>query len=300
MREEAVSFGNTNSLIGIITHPPDDKRQAHLPALIILNAGLLHRVGPHRLYVKMARRLAALGFVALRFDLSGIGDSEIPPNNLSLRKRIINDIQAAMDFLSEAQGIEQFIPIGICSGATFALKMACLHPRIAGVVPIEGYAQRTIRYYLSHLANPTSWWRVITAQKNPGDTLAAGLHMIKPLTAKIMGRFTDKKHAPSQTSFAEEIRLLTERGVDLLLIYAKGSPAFYNFVTQQSRLRDLASSDKLQVEAIEHSDHTFTFLSTQEQLLEKIQTWVQARRNDWLGHRKSQPISSLPQRDNLP
>jgi hypothetical protein len=42
---------------------------------VLLNAGAVHRQGPFRLYVHLARRLAALGFSCVRFDQPGIGDS---------------------------------------------------------------------------------------------------------------------------------------------------------------------------------------------------------------------------------
>lgn len=72
MREETCVFGSANPLVGIITHPEID---VGLPTVILLNAGLIHRIGPNRVYVRLARHLAGLGFQVLRFDLSGIGDS---------------------------------------------------------------------------------------------------------------------------------------------------------------------------------------------------------------------------------
>ena len=64
-------FGPDEQLVGILTHP----EAASSTAVTILNAGVLHRIGPHRLHVLLARRLAELGFHALRLDLGGIGDS---------------------------------------------------------------------------------------------------------------------------------------------------------------------------------------------------------------------------------
>jgi len=84
MREEAVLFGKTRSLVGIITDPHTVVNAHNHPAIVLLNAGVLHRVGPNRLYVKIARKLASAGFVVLRFDLSGIGDSKARRDNLPL------------------------------------------------------------------------------------------------------------------------------------------------------------------------------------------------------------------------
>ena len=59
MKETAITFGKSKSLTGVLTDPPEAKREAGVPAVIFLNAGLIHHVGPNRLYVKLARALAA-------------------------------------------------------------------------------------------------------------------------------------------------------------------------------------------------------------------------------------------------
>jgi hypothetical protein len=43
------------------------------------NAGMLHRVGPYRLHVRLARDLARMGFSSLRVDLADTGDSPLRP-----------------------------------------------------------------------------------------------------------------------------------------------------------------------------------------------------------------------------
>src|SRR5690606_23743533 len=75
MRESAVLFGPTRSLVGVVTEPAAGSARPDAPAVLILNSGLVHRVGPKRLHVRLARRLAGLGFTCMRIDLSGIGDS---------------------------------------------------------------------------------------------------------------------------------------------------------------------------------------------------------------------------------
>src|SRR5215472_19382863 len=73
MTEEAVQFGSLRSLAGIVSSTSEKNEDK--PGVILLNPGIVHRVGPGRIYVKIARALAAKGFVVLRFDFSGIGDS---------------------------------------------------------------------------------------------------------------------------------------------------------------------------------------------------------------------------------
>ncbi len=56
VREQAVTFGN--SLVGIFTAPAR-KSSADLPAVLLLNTGADHHIGPHRLYVPLSRDWAA-------------------------------------------------------------------------------------------------------------------------------------------------------------------------------------------------------------------------------------------------
>jgi len=57
-RETAYNFGAQGNLVGIATTPAADASRTDLPAVLLLNAGLVHRVGPYRLYTDLARRLA--------------------------------------------------------------------------------------------------------------------------------------------------------------------------------------------------------------------------------------------------
>ena len=141
MREEAVVFGRASALVGVITDPPADGRPAHAMAVILLNAGLLHRVGPNRLYVELARGLATQGFSAFRFDFSGIGDSNVRRNSLPFEKSIVSEAQEAMDLLGRERGMERFVLMGLCAGALSAFNTARVDARVVGAVLInpQGY-----------------------------------------------------------------------------------------------------------------------------------------------------------------
>ena len=55
LTEEPLQFGEGGRLFGILTLPGMPPRRAQeLPVFVFLNAGLLHRVGPHRLHVRLA------------------------------------------------------------------------------------------------------------------------------------------------------------------------------------------------------------------------------------------------------
>jgi len=107
MREEAIHFGASKSLVGIVTDPAEDGGAR--PAVILLNSGIFHRVGPNRLYVTLARRLALAGFVTLRFDLSGIGDSVIRRDNVPFERSSVLETQEAMAYLAASRGVNHFL-----------------------------------------------------------------------------------------------------------------------------------------------------------------------------------------------
>jgi hypothetical protein len=75
-REKVVRFGREAKLVGILSEPQGAAGSAREPMVLLVNSGILHRVGACRFHVRLARRLAEDGVSALRFDFSGIGDSE--------------------------------------------------------------------------------------------------------------------------------------------------------------------------------------------------------------------------------
>jgi len=67
--EKVYTFGKGNSLVGVLTESDAGGKAANRPTVIILNSGLIHHVGPHRVAVEMAREIADQGYIVLRFDL---------------------------------------------------------------------------------------------------------------------------------------------------------------------------------------------------------------------------------------
>lgn len=124
--ERVVHFGDRNALMGIVTHPAAGISQLK-PALLFLNAGLIHRVGPFRMHVELARRMAAGAghrFTSFRLDQSGLGDSAPRVGGMSYEERAVADAREAMDALSARFGINRFIAIGLCAGAMNAHRAA--------------------------------------------------------------------------------------------------------------------------------------------------------------------------------
>ena len=87
----------SEQLLGIVSRPLE--QQASPVAVVIAVGGPQYRVGSHRQFVSLARRLAASGHVALRFDCRGMGDSE---GAMQTFEQSGPDLQAAIDALCAA------------------------------------------------------------------------------------------------------------------------------------------------------------------------------------------------------
>lgn len=153
--ERVLQLRRDQGLLGILT-PAPPSRAADV-ACILMNAGVTHRIGPHRLNVKLARHLADLGLTTVRLDLSGLGDSRPEGSTRGFTDQAVSDIRAAMDQVQRMNGMAGFVVSGLCSGAAIGFRAALADPRIVGL-RLDPYAYRTrramLRYYLERIRLP--------------------------------------------------------------------------------------------------------------------------------------------------
>ena len=125
-------------LFGIETAPFGDDAKG--PVMVMSNSGIDSHVGPNRLWVDLARQLAARGLRSIRFDLSGLGDSPARPGQrtrLSYAPESLADIgDVAAAASPEDPG--NVVLVGLCSSAYLSLEGALqLLPRgVAAINPI--------------------------------------------------------------------------------------------------------------------------------------------------------------------
>ena len=264
MTEHAVAFPvASESLVGVFTaaEPSDDHGR---PAIIFLNAGLLHRIGPNRLYVRMAREMAGRGFSSLRFDLSGIGDSLPRTDGLPLRAAALRDVQDALDFLSRKRTLSSFILVGLCSGADLAFRVALADRRVVGAVLIDGLPYRTLRSYAYDQMSRV--WRVIAR--------GAWRKFFPWMVKRLVGTKTamQDREIPPRGEAESGLRNLTHRGVNLLIIYTQGRG--YNYPGQFAELFPSVPVEPVQVVYLEGSEHTFELLANQDRLVRTVNDWT--------------------------
>jgi dienelactone hydrolase len=266
MRERVCEFGPQLNLTGLLTEPTATTHP-ELPAVVMLNAGLLHRVGPHRMSVILARKLAEQGVTSLRFDLGGRGDSNASGQAESDEDQVQADIVDALNYLEAKRGFQTFVLLGLCAGADNAHAVALRDPRVVGAVFLDGHGYWTRRsymeYYLPRLARPSSWLsfarRNLAAQKQ--DEEDVGGH----------GR---RKPFGPRHQVEHEIQSLVNRNAQLLYVYTGGVTSYYNYTRQFfDMFAGLKPRDRISVEYYPNADHTYTFSEDRERMVERVVEW---------------------------
>jgi pimeloyl-ACP methyl ester carboxylesterase len=276
IREQVVQFGASAKLTGIVTLPR--RATPDRPVLILLNSGILHHVGSCRLHVRVARALAEAGFTALRFDFSGIGDSEPRRDTLVFEESAPLEVQEAMNYLSSSRGARSFILMGLCSGADMAHLTAVCDERVRGVVQIDPWAYRTPMYWVHHYASRvfrwSAWrhWATVRVNRVAGGPLReASLRddAVEYDVPKYVRRF------PERSAVERDLRALTVRGVRTLAIFTSGQSDIYNHEGQYRRaFAQVPFNGLLDERFLHHADHIITGLEDQRQVIDLTCRWA--------------------------
>jgi dienelactone hydrolase len=282
--EEAHVIPGEPPLFGILHRPVVP---GPLPAIVLVNAGCVSRMGPHRQYVPLARQWAGLGFPVLRLDLSGIGDSPAAAGaeeNLTYPPGARADLQRALGWLEGRTGVGRFVLVGLCSGADLAFA-AAEDPRVAGVVMLNPRtfcvneldkveAWKGARWYQESMHRKDAWAKLL---RGDVDLLRVARTMA-PKAAQLIGRKVRRLVARGDDSVPARLRALCERGVDVTLIVAPHDPGIdYVDANFAAGMRALGTLDHFHRTTITGTDHTFTALWAQRRVAELVTEHLVAR-----------------------
>ncbi|MEX6633175.1 alpha/beta fold hydrolase [Hyphococcus lacteus] len=264
MSERVVQFGEGNRLHGILNQVGGNG-----PNIILFNAGIVHRIGAHRLNVKIARHLASHGFSSLRFDLSGLGDSAAAPAGRGFEEQAVMDITQAMDCVISEIGGDQFVAIGMCSGADNSYRAALSDPRIKGIILLDPYAYdnsaAAFESMISRVTDVDRWAR--KAKK------MAGLE--KPKAVPATADDDDQaRPIPPLEEFGADLEKLCDGGTKIYIIY---TGFVKNQITRASQFFSTFKSfdfkHAISVDVFPEFDHTYTELAGQDKLLSCLSGW---------------------------
>ena len=272
--EEPLQLGEGGRLLGILTSPSMPRSNAQdLPVFVFLSAGLLHRVGPYRLYVRLARELAQMGFNSLRIDLAGRGDS--PPRlGLTNQQSVAADFAEILAVLESRLGRLPLVLAGLCSGADNAIRLTLKEPRVVGMVLLDpicfldrGFRLRVIVARYTNPARHIAWlkrrFKALTCasgKKQEDDT------SVDPLT------FRDYPTWEQLRTAFESIREREGRVLSIFTNYALG---YYNKKGQLGRVLGVNGYQQFCTELFwPQVDHTYRLELHRRRLMDEIKTWA--------------------------
>ncbi|MEZ4297437.1 MAG: hypothetical protein R3B70_20915 [Polyangiaceae bacterium] len=290
--EEAWSFGSPEPRFGVLSRPaaaPGDK-----PAIVLMNAGSIHHIGPNRAFVRMARRWADLGYPVLRMDLSGIGESPVHTGcieNVPYPRDAVADAQAAMTALEKHGVARRFILTGLCSGADIAFRAAVIDKRVAAAWMINPQAfhfpssdslkefmrhELEAQYYKAGMFDLDRWKKLVRGEVDLVHLAEVirgkAVSSVRRRLARVLGpRAPEADDAPEARDVIRDLRAIAERGADTFLLCSEDDPGLVYLLKYFGKgLDDLARVPGFKKEIVKGVDHTFTPVWSQDMLSDML------------------------------
>ena len=279
MKEQVLPLGQYGSLVGVLT-PGKHKRIC----VLLLNAGLLHHVGPAGLYVQLARALQQQGIASCRWDLSAIGDSPARPDHLPIFQTIVQEPLEVMNNLSTL-GYEKFILLGICSGAYSAFHTALQDSRVQSVVminpedlalgqQIDGTSARQTQAsgaqeawaarYKRSLLRPQAWLNLLTGKVNYG-------RLWSTLRSRLTRSGQKSAVDPAIVWVQQRLQELLDRQVQVFCVTSQADVSIYYVKMLFAHWQNQPNPQQL---SINNTDHLFTHIEGRQRLLAVLVEWI--------------------------
>ncbi len=273
-REQAFTFAvGADDLLGIL-HPGDPG--AGLGVVVVVG-GPQYRVGSHRQFVLLARRLAAGGFPVLRFDYRGIGDSAGAARDF---EAVDEDIRAAVDALVERSGVQRVVLWGLCDAASAAMMYAHRDPRVHGLVLLNPWVHtaetearvRIKSYYRDRLRSAEFWRKLLSFDLDWRDSIASLWRYAGKALGGSRGGSGETLH------FIERMRLGWQDfgGASLLILSGDDLTAgeFRQLCGEAPQWRALRDRPLVQVREHGDANHTFSSAAWRGAVEEQCLDWL--------------------------
>jgi alpha-beta hydrolase superfamily lysophospholipase len=287
--ERALYVDAGHTLFAITTeleHPAASGSNSRRHGVVMLNGGATSHIGPNRMYVELARRWAANGYVVLRLDLAGLGDSATRPGqngNEVYPPGALDDVSAAINFLRTEFGVEHVSLAGLCAGAYHALRSAIsgLHVNTVLLVnPLTFYWKQGSKLsdlqvanvvgdavtYAERVLSAKSWrkllrgrvdlWRVVMV-------LVRRAWLAVATRARDFGRLL---HIRFPQDLGWELQTVASRGVRIVFLFARGDVGVDLLRMQGGSAVD-SIGERCRVHVIDGADHVFSQRIARRKLL---------------------------------
>jgi alpha-beta hydrolase superfamily lysophospholipase len=275
LTERPVFFGAEGVLFGIVTEPRTDEIRRR--AVILLNAGSDYHIGANRMHVTLARDWASRGYVSLRMDLAGLGDSGTrsgQADNEVFPPAALDDIRAGIDLLRDRYGAADVTLFGLCSGAYHALRAAVAGLPINRILMVnpqnyfwdEGTTLTDLQpaevihnpgLYRRRVFSGVHWKRLLAGEVNVWRI--AKIYFYRPLLAleSTLRDIARRLGIRLPNDLGSELVEISKRGVKIVFVFARGEPGIdLLHLEGGSSVKRLGDSCRIRI--VDGGDHVFS------------------------------------------
>jgi pimeloyl-ACP methyl ester carboxylesterase len=267
-------------------HQPEQHRRNE--CIVFLNAGLQNRAGPQRLYVQAARRFAEEGFLCVRVDLPGVGDSSGQLSASHFDTYNPEDVTAILDFIESELGPSSFHLLGLCAGARVATK-ATGDNRVVGMIayglPIlscppdmpkspeaisaemsEVVARKRIRRQIGNIFRPGVWKRFFYS----GGTIGEAVRKLVNSAKHVASSNADHERGP----FLRTFKTFMDSAKPGLFVYGElDRMPLVELIDMHPEL-PASSKDHRKLITIANAGHTLSTVAAREEAIQSTLNWI--------------------------
>jgi uncharacterized protein len=277
-----------------------------LPAVVLLSPGVKMRVGPGRLYVPLTDMLVAEGYLVLRFDFFGLGDSEGDLeesmladvyNNIEVG-RYVDDTLCALKWLRQHHGVKRFLLGGLCGGAITALLAAERDASVEGLLSVgmtvtlasnaaapgkfltDAELEWRRRLYLKKMLQTKYWVRFLTFRSEYGVIWHAMKRMlfkpaVKPVAATPGAPVEQRGNA--NPLFPKAFLAFLQRGGKALMLFSEKDRLLSEY--QEKFLAPYAQAlaphlPQLEQHVVPNANHVLSMREWQQELVDVSRKWL--------------------------
>jgi len=301
--ETARFLDGVGSPFAIVTFATTSSQQRDNPTnkrgVLLLNAGATHHIGAGRLYVTLARQLALQGYVVMRLDLVGLGDSPAwdgSAENIVYCQHASRDVTLAIDTLQHRYGCVDITAAGLCAGAYHSFKLAMEGAPLRSIVlinPLTFYwqdgmslatdfsaeeAAEIIQRYKRNMLQLQTWRKLFAGKaafKKLGRVafkrIANTVNVRKRDIVRMLG-------APLPEDLAADLRTILHSGTSVSFIFADRDLGLQRLrLLGGAAVARLIRKRQVELHLIKDADHTFTQARHREQVIKLVTEVVQQR-----------------------
>jgi alpha-beta hydrolase superfamily lysophospholipase len=267
--EEPVHIdAGATTLFGLLSTAADVTARPR-SAVLMLPAGVGRHIGQGRVYVELARELAAAGHMVLRLDLSGLGESPARPGlheNSVYERSALDDVAAAMRFLSERSGGLDCHVVGHCSGGYNALRHLARGGRAAQLI----YLNPQLYSELDRLG-------IVGTPDQPVSSRAADASSWRHRVWRLAHRAVWRVAHRAAGRFRAELRVLAERGTPVHFIFGSMQSTEWSLRRQAGRtLLTLIERGALTITPLPGADHILSRYQDRHMLRQRVRELIEA------------------------